>query len=639
MENQAINLAIALLFLSALIIVYRSKHRLMARNGDIYYNISSGLGIIALVAVARLCNYVGFFTAVPFLSEPLFFKLASWIAIITGVVLMASGVSGWMEIGRHIRGTSDLRNNRDDLLRQIEQLATVENRVSVILKTTLEHIVQRFEISEGAVFIPERQSRKMRFLSGVNALQMDVSHLQRIDITPVDVNNSNAKEQHLDENINLDIPSGTNPPSAILPVRVNNKLAAVVLLWADSASISNEDMAVLKLAMEVVGRTLANRKQQIEIEYLKNRNSEIDRLRSIINFGGNFDDNVVKIAHSLKELFGTEYVSFTVAYSSRDSSRFTVGQNGTLLSEKGLDTEWKQEISKTNWDSNSPLVVNSNMSNIPQFIQNILSGIGIKELVVIPLREGGHTMAVLLLSQVKETETSYRNFEILKGMTPIFNRLVRAEINRYDEEQFLHRHSLINHFMKDCTKEPKTQQLYQEAANILLRELRTSVVRISTFEGNGIFLKSRALSLSHTAQNIVPDDGYMIMSLMPFHRLVQNNGRLMIIDQENSNGQMSQAEAEQMYNSVLRSALLVPIIVGQKVNGIISLAERRKRERFRYTSSDIIFVSSIAATLALAMSSGKLSEVEPYEREQTDKTPTMSDMRRPIESSLSEIIG
>ncbi|RKX25577.1 MAG: hypothetical protein DRP47_09580, partial [Candidatus Zixiibacteriota bacterium] len=626
MEVQAVNLGAALIFLSALVIISRFRRKLMMENLEAYRYISSGLIIVTLVTVAHLFNSTGIFSSVPFLSEPIFFKLTGWIATITGVVLLANGISGWLSIGHSFSGKSEKKNNRYDLLKEIEQLVAVESRTSVILKITLEHIVKQFKVNEGAVFIYGRQNQKMHFLSGISTLSSDVSHLEQIVAVPSDADDSHAEEWQVNENIHLDIPSDTNTPNMLLPIRADGKLAALVLLWTGSRNIENENLVVLKLAMDIVGRTLVSRKQKIEIEHLNNKSREVNRLQNIIDCSGNFDDNMVKIARLLRELIETEYVSLTVAYSNRDSRRFTVGQNGTLLSEKGIDSGWQQDISKTKWGANAPVTVSTDIEEIPQFVHDILNSSNLKKFIVVPVVERNRTTAVLLLGFANKSGTSSRNFDILKSIIPVFGRLIEAEISRYNEEQFRRRHALINRFLANCTTEPEMSLLYQKAANILLKELKTSAVRIATFEEDGTFLKSRALSLSHVIGNMVPHDGYMIMSLMPFHRLVRDNGRLMVINQENHDGQMSVAEARQMYHADLKSALLIPIVTKGKVRGIISLADRRRRERFQYTTNNVLFASSIAATLALASTSYELSETVPVEQEHLERESNVTNM-------------
>ena len=393
-------------------------------------------------------------------------------------------------------------------------------------------------------------------------------------------------------------------------------MVAVFLLWTDKAGLSPEDQEVAEMVIETLTRAMTSRKLKLEVQYVRQQNRDADHLQKIIDSGGNFDDRVIRVARLLRGVTGAEYLSFTIAYAGRDSRRYTVGQNGTLLSERGLDPIWLEDLGTTMSEKNNPLKVTNEMEHVPSFVRDIMGATSINELLVIPLQDSNRTNAVLLLGPVK---SSGRGSQTLRVMMPILARMMAAEISRYEEEQFRRRHTLVNSILNKLALEPEPQEACRKAANVLLRELRTSSVRISTFEENGTFLRSRALALTHDRTDMVPDDGYMIMSLMPYHRLVRDNGRLMVINQENAEGMMSQAETRQMYHPDLKSALLVPITVGHQVCGVISLADRRRRNRYQYTPCDVLFVTSIAAAVAMVMR-------RPFESTLTESTRLQSEV-------------
>ncbi|MBU8932405.1 MAG: GAF domain-containing protein [candidate division Zixibacteria bacterium] len=592
MEGQTVNLGAGLISLSALVVVLRFRPMILALSGEVYRHISSGLVIMALVATARLGNDAGFFVSVPFFSEPLFFKLTSWIATITATVLLASGISGWLERGRSPQAQSDKKDNRYDLLKQIEQLVAGESRTTLILERVLELIVGGLRISKGAIFVRQQRTGTISFLSAAGGLEKDVDLLRSIS--------TSASSTDESDDIAVEVPPGSESPRVVMPLRVKGKLVAVFLLWTDKIGLSIEDQDVVRLVMDILGRSMTSRKLQLEVEYGRQQNRETENLQEIIDSGGNFDDRVVRVARLLRGVTGAEYLSFTMAYTGRDSRRYTVGRNGTLLSEKGLDPIWLEDLSSTMTDGTHPFMATTDMEQMPPFVGDIMKATGVKDLLVVPLQDTNCTKAVLLLGPV---HARGRTLHTLRAMIPVLARMLSAEIGRYEEEQFRRRHTLVNCILSELASESESQQVYQKAANVLLRELRTSSVRISTFEENGTFLRSRALALTHSQDDMVPADGHMIMSLMPYHRLVRDHGRLMVINQENAEGTMSQAETRQMYRPDLKSALLVPITLGQQVCGVISLADRRRSDRYHYTPCDVLFVSSVAAAVALVIRS------------------------------------
>jgi len=236
-----------------------------------------------------------------------------------------------------------------------------------------------------------------------------------------------------------------------------------------------------------------------------------------------------------------------------------------------------------------------------------------------------------------------REIELIEAAVPLLSHLVTEEVYRYKIGVNERRVDLINSFLADCGRVSSLQDLFEQAAALLSRELRTSMVRISTYEYDGAFLKSRALASMRPIEGLTPVDGHMILSLMPYHTLVRETGRLMMINQEQTDKKITEAEARQVCRPDLQSALLVPVTVGQETLVVISLAELRRWSRYQYNQSDVMFASLVASGLSLAiqLALGKKMKAPSRLEEDSIRPATLPDpvLKGRIKSSLSSILG
>ncbi|MFQ6008722.1 MAG: GAF domain-containing protein, partial [Candidatus Zixiibacteriota bacterium] len=127
------------------------------------------------------------------------------------------------------------------------------------------------------------------------------------------------------------------------------------------------------------------------------------------------------------------------------------------------------------------------------------------------------------------------------------------------------------------------------------------------------------------------------------HEQVRNTGRVILVNQQNINSKITQAEATQIAIPEIKSALLVPIKVDEEVVGVISLAETRSWNRYQYSESDILLASSVASALSLTIQLGirdqAITRVRRSHRRLFSNQANDSEVRSRIKSSLASILG
>ncbi len=598
MDGYLIDLLVSLFFMSALVLTAKSRKHIFEENSETYKYISSGLVVLAISAVSRLAFNQGLFVSIPFLSVDLFYNLTYWILSITGIVLLANGITNWLPLNQSLRKYNKTHFRHLSLLKDLEQLIALENRPDYIFQKSLDHIIEHFDASQGAVFIYSTSKNRLILVSGDKSV-IDQMSQYKFDMDFISSCRKKSNQiDHLGNNIFVEFPEDTARPELILPVWVEDKLVGLYLLWINSSFTYGDDQIVLKLAADIVGKAIENRKDKIALDYYQSLSIQIDNVRNMINYNTGIRDNLTRVVQYLKEIMEIDYASLIIMYSNKDIHRFTIGSNGTILCEKGLDQGIVRNIGVVNRSEAHIQIISKKISNKSVIMKTYLEESNMGTLLSCAL---DNEVGLLNIGISDVRDVSLRDQYLMTEISKVFSQYIAGEISKFNEEKLTRRFAITTNFLENISSKGTIQQVYEKTVRIIMKELRTSMVRIASFDEEGTFLNSNAMSVVHQDSDLIPEDGYMILSLMPTIEKIKETGETKLINQDDPNCKISMAEAGQLYSTDLRTALLVPILSGEDVKAIITLADRRNGTRFHYTDDDIMFVSSLAKGLSISL--------------------------------------
>lgn len=644
MEPQMIDLVVPLFFLSGLILIARFKKQLSGEDKGGYRYISAGLLILTLVALSRVYSKIGVFNTVPFVSEPLFYDLVFWIGIITGLTFLISGISNWLPLSQTYGKYNRMQIRRFDLIKRVVQLVGVERRLAVILSKALQYMVEHYGFLKGAAYLYSQKQKTLVYLSCSGSVRLTEADIKGILFDEGYEKKLLEKGSSCDGRIVRDVPKTIPRPNLALPLVVNGKLSALFLLWHDERVVCNdEDRVNLKIATDIIARKVEHDKLQVAEAFRRQLEDRLQNLAEAIDHKRPIKENVSKIAKWFTEMTPADLISLTIIYDEKNIQRFSIGEDGALLAEKGVDVHSHNRLLEHIFESGEPLVVKDTRQKTTMPVDKMILNSAMRSLAAFPLDYARTTVGAVVVASKQADRFGGREIESIKGAIPLLCNLVAQEIYRCDLSVGERRISLLNGFLADCGRTANLQKLFEQAAGHLSKELKTSVVRISTCDYDGAFLKSRALSLLRPIEGITPADGHMILSLMPYHTLARDTGRLMMVNQQHTDKKITEAEAKQMASSDLKSALLIPVKVDEQVLAIISLAEMRRWGRYRYTQADILFASSIATALSLAIQMILRRQTKASLKPAKDRFSAVRlhdpEVKSRIKSSLSGILG
>jgi len=592
MATPAVELTVCLFFLGILVLLRMEREKMRREHPESFRNIAAGVTVMALVAIVRLADATGLLSHVPFLAEETFRQLTLVIATISGVVLLVSGMSLWLPLGRTLRLYNKLRIRRLDLLRRVVKLVGVESRLTVILEKTLGYMIEQFGFDGGAVFVRSRRSRHMVLLqtrAGTEALATALPHTS---IAQIDSSDDAGGPE-----LRIGLPDELAPPAVLLPVEIRGRVAAAFALWGTASETDDDDRVLLKLTCDILARRLQSETHRIEREFTAMTRTRRFDLRIAVSRAASFEESITALARTITETIPSDMCALTVAFDENDTQQFTLGQTGSLLTEKGLE----RFTGSPDGTPGTPLVINDLDRHPDHAAAAIFRRAGMKSIISIQLPNSTGSVDRFVVAAASPNAYSARDAEFVSALSDLIRALILEETNRRRSIRSARRTRVMHDFLALCSGYHRdSASIFDEAARLLRDETGAAAVRISMFENEAAFIRSRALAAAHPIDRAVPTDGHLIQALMPLHRRVRETGDSLTVG-ETPELRMSRGEAQQIYQSDLRFALLVPVTIAGEVRGVIALAERRRRTRFAFTAEDLALAESMASALSVAV--------------------------------------
>ncbi|MFZ5980608.1 MAG: GAF domain-containing protein [Candidatus Zixiibacteriota bacterium] len=604
MDAYTPNLFITVFFLITLVLLERFREQITVIDKSSYKYITGGIVILTFMSLGRVFSLEGVFDAVPFLSDPLFFKLIGWIGTITGITFLVSGMSSWMPLAKNYKKTSNDKLRQLDFIRKIEQLVSFENRPDKVFVTALDYMKDHFRLTRAAVCKFSVTTRKMYLVATVGHTPEQEQQLTRLLFDPEGWGKYLQGMKIESSGAVSGLGGILGRPDMILPVAVNERPAAFFMLWPNEEyEINREEGLNLKIAADIIARKIFTDRVVLRDRFEK----ECDELQASVlkqlDQGRPFKDNLAAFYRKIKSTLPVDILSLSLLnHNLTRLNRYSVGENETVLEEKGLTFYGERSLTSRVIESGEAVRVNDLKPEYLSEADALFRTGGIKSVLALLLNRYEPGEGVLIVGSRKLNAYRHRESRQLTQVLPLLREQVREEKNR-DMKTVQHRRiALLNAFVDEINKTESLHDVFDIAVRMLYNELHTTLVRIATLEDRGAFLKPRTVRVQPSAAaDMTAARGPMIVSMMPIHKQAVESGQQVLIDQSTNGERMSELESRLTLSADLTTSLLVPIRVREKVFALITLAERRNRERFQYSPLDILFVNGIAQAISMAM--------------------------------------
>ncbi|MBD3258366.1 hypothetical protein GF377_08020 [candidate division GN15 bacterium] len=630
---------ILVLFLLALVMVLKLREPIRAYNRESYHHIAGGLTILAISALARVGNDLGIFQAVPFFSEAIFYDLALWITGITGASLLVAGVTTWLPMARKHQRHSESRLRRLELLKHVEQLVGVENRLDQVLDRSLSYMVDHFGLAGGIVAKYSNRDDQLVPVgkSGGTTISDDMIADIRVDLNAVQGELVLNRKESL--RLLADRPSGMPKPWRVLPIIVGHRLAGVLVLWADRVrSYQAEDDLTLRLVVDIIVKKIEQDRLTLRAQAAEQTRVLQTELTRSVSTASEPKEAFAGVVGVLRRHMPVAYAALSIL--GRDGSierRYSMGSDKRVLLESQLPRPQAGSLTAGAFDRGETVVIADLRAERRPLLSEIVVDIDTRSLVAVPVMPAKGITAVLLLAADEPRVYNSRHQRQLAGAAIALMGLVSLDRSTAEHRVTERRLSQLVR-LTDMVGHDATSKLIPEAASTLAMEPLIEAVRISVVEDAGSFLKSQALVAEPGGEGLVPADGSLVMSLLPLHREVLQSGKTTVSAAIPADDSPARIEMRQMFGMQPAAVIIAPIAPRGKTVGTVSAAVRRRNSPGEIDPSVVQFVEAVATALAAAMV--VLGQAIKRDREAADSRTSIDiDRRSRLRSWLTGILG
>ncbi len=603
------------IFLAGLILLRRFQKVLTNESPEGFRRVSSGLSLLSLAVLARLFHVEGMFARTPFLSEPIFFDLAYWIAVIGGGSMLVHGASDWLPLAkRSLQGKVDQVQGAE-LVRRVQQLVGVESRIDTVLANTLQYMKEQVGLSYGAVFKCSLSRTRIELTATTSEFPMPRNLMD--ESVALCFAGRRREEQMIDfeKCLSLSLPPVLGRPSAMIPVEVGSRKVSCFVLWKLEGSISSDDRLTLQLAADIIAHKI-DRDHLVLARHSDRERSEwfTTIIESVIEAKGS-SRRVAALAKSLADIVPYDLMAVTVVPGEgRRTTRYSMAEGGNILVEKAVEAPLSDALTAPAFYGDGTVVFGDLSTDRQPDRREVLTIGLVRSLISVPVHLRGELAIVMTLTSGQKDAFSDRRRETLELLRPLVVMAVQEDILELVSRRELSRFERIEKLVKAAVGEESTQLLLNGIAGLAAEETGAEVVRVATLDKSGVFIGSRVLIAPQGRNSSVPPDGQLILPLMPLHDRAVRSGQI-VASQNQTVDELSAMEAHQIFNADLKQTSVVPMTHAGRTVGVITLGWLDNRAEVGLDTSQRIFLETLAQMSAPLLSQGQ----EPAREEPTNR--------------------
>ncbi len=319
----------------------------------------------------------------------------------------------------------------------------------------------------------------------------------------------------------------------------------------------------------------------------------------------NFDQALERVVDAMQQLLHFQVFGFLLVDEQTGELHLHPSYRGidAEVAEK-LDLRLGRGITGCVAETGRPLLV-LDVSQNPRYLDAIP---GIRSEMCVPLKIGERAIGVIDVESDQANAFSEDDLRLLSTLAgqlavTIENARLFAETEKKANDLALLLGTSIA-----ISSTLDLDQILETVAHQITASLVATFCRITLLDETREGLVIRAVS---PIRDKTVEDGFgrrYPLAMAPWHRQVVETSELVVLRQDVPERALSDAERKMALTEEVKSAALIPLIVGGRVLGVISLGEERSWERSPFTKEKVDLCQSIAAQAAVAIENARLYE-------------------------------
>jgi GAF domain-containing protein len=634
------------LYLSLFIVVMLAlmRVRLLAKSDDkpALSRIITGLMVLSCVSSVQLLANQQLLNFVPLFRDEAGRRLAETAGIVVGIGFLLTGIGSYLPSLAGLRARKERTNKRYFCLKMIHHAINRTTDPDDAYTQTLAALSSYLDLNRCAAFKYSSRYDTL-YLACMNGAAPSAPALPK----KIALNNTSLRSELIRfrafsaaETV-LPFADG---PRCIIPVGSDKRLYGAVMCWGDM-KFDDDMIDFMSVIGEMLGRHSAACVASAKIEFHRSHKASLEDFSNRCQQASSPKDLISDLFRIAKEMTAAEYLSIAALDNSGENmTRYTIGAGGRVLLEKGISRPTRgSEIYAIYREGLPVITADATVEEGLGIEDGLFLSCGMRSRLACPVLAGRKVTAVVTLGHAAPRHFTplhqHRLEPLVHLMAGVIARehLVRKLETKEDQMQQL---QTIEQELGSTT-DPTV--FFDDACRQLTRHMNCTMARISTLDDTQTHLIARACDNMRQAAGQVKEAAPMPLSLLPWHRIALDAGKLMLINQDDIESRMQPQEAATALFADIKSAVLVPIVVSGTVRGVISIGEQRNWNRRSLGATDLVFVRAIAnqcaAVLRLDETSQAATNLRPADLMTAGYDDTDIRLRSRISDPLSSIIG
>ena len=648
MPQMYYDLLFCSVFVIVLAILTGFRKTVFQKDRAAYRRIIIGLMFFTGFSLVQLAGHQGWFSGIPYMGDTAGRKLVEAIGIVGGLIFILSGIGAWLP--SIARGREDRRkvNKRYFCLKMIadalDRGKDLNETYGLVINCLSSYL--GFERCTAHKYSTRRD---MLILSGAAGFEAGQSYYaDRIDLSQSELKAMLYRPTPtIVTNEMLPDFSETDKPQLVVPIAFNGRLYGAYFCWTGEKISTDDDLLdFLTVAGALTGKHTYNHVMRVKHDYHYDQQRALTNLGEICNQSSSVTEMVPGLFQVIRELVRAEYLSVaSLDNSGENMIRYTIGSSGRMLLEKGISRQTRGTDVFNVFEMGRPIIETEIRANDKSGEKDgLFLSCGMHSKLMCPVKSGNKVIGVLTLGHSHPGHFTRYHLNRIEGMVDLIAGVLRREqLYRSLEvkEENMLRLQLMQRQMLDGTP---TQSFFNDACEMLAKRMKCTIARISLLDKNKNHLVSQACRTIREMGHELRESESIPLSLLPWHRTALDAGKLMLINQADPESRMPPQESTSALVPNLKSAMLVPIMLNDKVRGIISIGESRNWNRRAFGASDLVFAKDLAAKCSVALRMKQLEVDADHSRDELNRmaisySDAAPELRIRMKSPLTSIIG
>jgi len=580
--EMSIEFITVIFYLMILILLSRIKNIIIKEDKRSYKYIAGGISLMTFISLMDVFYIHGFFNTTPFIATEIFFRISVWIGNIIGIAFLLNGLSNWLPISRTYRKITQENLVRFDIVKKIDQLLNVESRIYQVIKSTVKHVVNDFELDSGAVYLFSQSKSSVKLINTSSITEDLKISLEKLE-TNINFQSCGNNKDDLKKYIVEQIDVENDRPMIIHQLRYNGKTFGLVLLWGNKTEDATQEIEkVIKVSFDLIISRIQQRVSKLKDNFYQTNERVNFETVKILNDNQSLKSVIGPLFQSIKKIMNVSFMSVVEINNNKTINRFSIGSSNTVLQEQyiriPLNTGVLGQIR-----NHKDFYYDKNVDNLSYDThEEIYTSDSAQSIVAIPIKQNNNCQGMIVFSSKDKSGFKIKDIKILNTISNILAVfLFDEEKQQTENSQSLTALNTFN-FIDTFNRSKDESIIIKSATKFLYETLKPSVIRIFLFDDDKMFGSSKTLLYEKDINVITPGKGSLILSMLPIHNLANKSEEIILYGAE-LNNKMSEVESSQVLCKDIVSGMIIPIRTGLNTVGLISMGNVRNRI---YSESD-----------------------------------------------------